>query len=48
MTEKPTVAALVIGCGEGITNFLNPTEEEIKESIKDRTIFEKAKKLLFH
>ena len=32
MTEKPTVAALVIGCGEEITKFLNPTEEEIKES----------------
>ena len=32
MTEQPTVAALVIGCGEGMTKFLNPTEEEIKES----------------
>lgn len=32
ITEKPTVAALIIGCGEGITKFLNPTDEEIKES----------------
>ena len=32
ITEKPTVAALVIGCGEGITRFLNPTDEEIEES----------------
>ena len=32
ITEKPTVVTLIIGCGEGITKFLNPTEEEIEES----------------
>ena len=32
ITEKPTVAALVIGCGKGITELLNPTDEEIEES----------------
>ena len=32
ITEKPTVAALVINCEEKIIKFLNPTNEEIEES----------------
>ena len=32
ITKKPTVAAITFTCGDGIWKFLNPTEEEIKES----------------
>ena len=32
ITKKPTVAAITFTCGDSIWKFLNPTEEEIKES----------------